>query len=120
MASLPNHQESRVNRNVLAGKLNTRELSNNKIYGFWEEILDKSVDNGVGTTLSSSENAVELNGSTGHSIRPLTEVSDRNTSQAVPNVQVEVLASATSTNNTQQLDLFQVGVELLQERLTWS
>ena len=111
MVSLPNRQELHVNSNGLAGKLNTVKLFNNKVNGFWKEILDKPVDSRVGTELSDRENAVELNRST-EQVQSSTHdsISDR--------AQAEVLTPAAgSTKSTPQIDLFQVGLELLQERL---
>lgn len=111
MASFPKRQELHLNSNGLAGKLNTAKLFNNKVNGFWEEILDKPVDNRVKTELSDSENAVELNRST-EQVQSSTHVKIGDRAQA------EALTPAAgSTSSIQQLDLFQVGIELLQERL---
>lgn len=111
MASFPKRQELQVNGNGLAGKLNTAKFFNNKVNGFWEEILDKSVDSLVKTELSDSEKAVELNRST-EQVQSSTQVRIGDRAQA------EALTPAAgSTNSTQQLDLFQVGMELLHERL---
>lgn len=111
MTSLPNRQELQVNSNGLAEKFNTAKLLNNKVHGFWEEILDKPVDTRVDTELSDSERAAELNGSLRH-VQPLKQVnvSDRAPAEALT-------PAAVSTKSTPQLDLFQVGLELLQERL---
>ncbi len=112
MTSLPNRQKLQVNSNALAGKLNAATLFNNKVHGFWEEILDKPVNSRVDTELPDSDNAAELNGSVRQleSLMPV-DVSDHRTSAEA------LTPAAGSTNSTQQLDLFQVGLELLQERL---
>lgn len=101
MTSLPNRQELQVNGNGLARKLNTAKFFNNKVNGFWQEILDKPVDSRVKTELSDSDNTVELNRSTGQvqSSTPVN-ISDRTKAEALT-------PAAGSTNHTQQLDLFQ-------------
>lgn len=111
MTSLPNGEQLQVNGNGLAGKFNTAKLLNNKVHGFWEEVLDKPVDSRVDTELSDSEKAAELNGSLGQ-VQPVAHVSISDRASA------KVLTPAAgSTNSTQKLDLFQVGLDLLQERL---
>lgn len=111
MTSLPNGQQLQVNGNGLAGKFKTAKLLNNKVHGFWEEVLDKPVDSRVDTELSDSEKAAELNGSL-RQVQPLAHVSISDRASA------EVLTpAAVSTKSTPQLDLFQIGLELLQERL---
>ena len=111
MTSLPNRQELQVNSNRLAKKFNTAKLLNNKVQGFWEEILDKPVDSRVDIKRSDSDTAAALNSSLQH-VQPLrpVNVSDRTSTEALT-------PAAVSTKSSQQLDLFQVGLELLQERL---
>ncbi|HAA31370.1 MAG TPA: hypothetical protein DCE56_31235 [Cyanobacteria bacterium UBA8553] len=105
MTNFPNRQQLQVNGNRLAEKLNAAKLFNNNAHGFWEEILDKPVSSRLNTELSDREKAAELNGSL-RQVEPLAQirVSDR-------------APEAGSTNSTKQLDLFQVSLELLQERL---
>ena len=108
MTNFPNRQQLQVNGNKLAGKLNAAKLFNNNVHGFWEEILDKPVNSCENTELSDSEKTAELNGSL-RQVQPLMPV---NVSDRAP--------AAGSTNSTTQLDLFQVSLELLQERLALS
>ena len=124
MPNLPNYQQPPVNGNGLAGTTHTKEVIPKTHQGFWGNILDKTVDSPVDTRLSARKSLIKAKISRRH-LRLLKHVSasaDDVKPLGKPDevqVQQDVLASAAGrTNSTQQLDLFQVSLELLQERST--